>query len=159
MNVRELSHDEYMAGLRCELQTDGLIEAVKKRLDEINQVTLLLNYEDWGVAQEKLSEIIDLLKMQEEPRLMTIDELFSINKTDSVVFVERRTKTYYNEMAFVNVEKVYKESVLFHGQKSIFSHKRKDYGKEWRCWTSRPTAEQMKSEPWGHICGPDYCEL
>lgn len=62
MNVQELSHDEYMAGLRCEIQTDGLIEAVKKRLDEIYQVALLLNYEDLGVVQEKSLEIIDLLK-------------------------------------------------------------------------------------------------
>ena len=22
------------------------------------------------------------------------------------------------------------------------------YGKEWRCWTSRPTAEQRKATPW-----------
>ena len=24
----------------------------------------------------------------------------------------------------------------------------KDYGKRWRCWTSRPTREEMEAVPW-----------
>jgi len=82
---------------------------------------------------------------EQVPRLMTFDELSAISRTDSIVYVERRTKTYYNEMAFVAVEKVYGDTVSFHGQKSIFGHNKKDYGKEWRCWTSRPSDEQMKA--------------
>ena len=147
MNVQELSHDEYIAGLRDEIQTDGLIEAVKKRLDDINHVTLLLNYVDSGMVQEKSIEILDLLKA-EKPRLMTYDDLCKVSRTDSIVYVERRTKTYYNEMAFVAVEKVYGDTVSFNGQKSIFGHSKKDYGKEWRCWTSRPSDEQMKGAKW-----------
>jgi len=85
---------------------------------------------------------------EQVPRLMTFDELSAISRTDSIVYVERRTKTYYNEMAFVAVEKVYGDTVSFHGQKSIFGHNKKDYGKEWRCWTSRPSDEQMKAVKW-----------
>ena len=92
-------------------------------------------------------KVLELLKEQ-EPRLMTYDELSAVSRTDSIVYVERRTKTYYNEMAFVAVEKVYGDTVTFSGQKSIFGHSKKDYGKEWRCWTSRPSDEQMKAVKW-----------
>ena len=85
---------------------------------------------------------------EQAPRLMTYDELSAVSRTDSIVYVERRTKTYYNEMAFVAVEKVYGDTVTFNGQKSIFGHNKKDYGKEWRCWTSRPSDEQMKAVKW-----------
>jgi hypothetical protein len=85
---------------------------------------------------------------EQAPRLMTYDELSAISRTDSIVYVERRTKTYYNEMAFVAVEKVYGDTVTFRGQKSIFGHNKKDYGKEWRCWTSRPTDAQRKAVEW-----------
>lgn len=93
------------------------------------------------------ADALSLLNEQ-MPRLMTYDELSAISRTDSTVYVERRTKTYYNEMAFVSVEKVYGDTVSFNGQKSIFGHSKKDYGKEWRCWTSRPSDEQMKAVKW-----------
>lgn len=147
MTVREISRDEYLAGLQSEIQKDGLIEAVKKRLDEINHVALSLSYCDCALVQEKSVEIIDILNAQ-EPRILAFDELKSISGTASTVYVERRTKTHYNETAFVSVEKVYGENVIFHGQKSIFGHSKKDYGKEWRCWTSRPTDEQREATPW-----------
>lgn len=125
-------------------EQEKVIEALQKEIDE---ATYPVRPRKFMFPLELAEQILALLEAP-EPRLMTIDELFSINNTDSVVFVERRTKTYYNEMAFVNVEKVYKECVLFHGQKSIFSHDRKYYGKEWRCWTSRPSDEQRRNTPW-----------
>lgn len=147
MTVRELSRYEYMAGLQSEVQEGGLTEAVKKRLDEINHVALSLSYCDCALVQEKSAEIIDILNAQ-EPRILAFDELKSISGTASTVYVERRTKTHYNETAFVSVEKVYGENVIFHGQKSIFGHSKKDYGKEWRCWTSRPARAQREAMKW-----------
>ena len=90
---------------------------------------------------------LKLLKAQ-APRVMTFDELRAISGTDATAFIENRKKPYYNEMAFVKVEKVYGDEVSFNGQKSIFGAKRKDYGIEWRAWTDRPSAAQMKAEPW-----------
>jgi hypothetical protein len=94
-----------------------------------------------------MRDALALLKEQ-EPRVMTYDEVKALDGTESTVYVERRTKTFYNEMAFVNVEKVYGEDIIFHGQKSIFGHKKKDYGKTWRCWTSRPTDAQRMGAKW-----------
>ena len=147
MIVREISRYEYMAGLQSEVQEDGLIETVKKRLDEINHVALALSCCDCALVQEKSAEIIDILNAQ-EPRLLAFEELRAISGTPSTVYVERRTKTHYNETAFVSVEKVYGENVIFHGQKSIFGHSKNDYGKEWRCWTSRPARSQMEAVKW-----------
>lgn len=147
MTVREISHDEYLAGLQNEIQKDGLIEAVKKRLDEINNVTLALSYAECGLVQEKSAEIVDLLCV-ERPRLLTFDELKALSGTASTVYVERRAKTFYNETAFISVEKVYGENVIFHGQKSIFGHVKRDYGKVWRCWTSQPTDNQRREAKW-----------
>lgn len=89
-----------------------------------------------------------VLLKEQEPRVMTYDEVKALDGTESTVYVERQTKTFYNEMAFVNVEKVYGEGIIFHGQKSIFGHKKKDYGKKWRCWTSRPDKKVMSNTPW-----------
>ena len=102
---------------------------------------MLLN---WMKCAEEAAEAMK----SQEARLLTFDDLLTISGTDCIVYVERRTKTYYNEMAFVHVEKVYRDSVVFHGQKDIFGHNRKDYGKTWRCWTARPTEEQMYEEAW-----------
>ena len=82
------------------------------------------------------------------PRVLSMEELLALDETDSTVYVERRTKTYYNETAFVKFEKVYGETICFHGQKSIFGQAVKDYGKKFRCWTSKPTEEQRRATPW-----------
>ena len=147
MTVREISRDEYLAGLQNEIQNDGMIEAVKKRLDEINNVALALSYAECGLVQEKSAEIVDLLCV-DRPRLLTFDELKALSGTASTVYVERRTKTFYEETAFVKFEHVYGEYVTFHGQKSIFGHNKRDYGKEYRCWTSQPTDNQRREVKW-----------
>jgi len=97
---------------------------------------------------ESLHRDVERLMEAQTPRVMTFDELRVISGTDTTVFIENRKKPYYNEMAFVRVERVYGEEVSFSGQKSIFGAKRKGYAIEWRAWTSRPSAAQMKAEPW-----------
>ena len=93
--------------------------------------------------------VLGLLKANvERPRLLTFNELKALSGTASTVYVERRAKTFYNETAFISVEKVYGENVIFHGQKSIFGHVKKDYGKVWRCWTSQPTDNQRREAKW-----------
>ena len=73
MTIREISHDEYLAGLQNEIQTDGLIVSVRKRLDEINYAATRLSYADCMMVREKSAEIMDMLAAQ-EPRVMTQEE-------------------------------------------------------------------------------------
>ena len=65
MSIREISHDEYLAELQNEIQTDGLIVSVRKRLDEINYAATGLSYADCMMVREKSAEIMDVLKAQE----------------------------------------------------------------------------------------------
>ena len=30
----------------------------------------------------------------------------------------------------------------------LFGHTAQSYGKTWRCWTAKPTSEQMEATPW-----------
>lgn len=87
------------------------------------------------------------LKAQ-EPRVLSVDDLKAVSGTTATVFVEERRGMRYSEMAFVYIERVYGEDVMFHGQKSIFGHVVKEYGKTWRCWTLEPTKKQMEEMAW-----------
>ena len=97
-----------------------------------------------------VNDIIAMLRAN-EPRVMTLEEVEAQEHTDAVVYVENRKKAYYNEMAFVgtiNRMSGMDETICFGGQKSQFIKGAADYGKEWRCWTSRPSDEQMKAVKW-----------
>lgn len=126
-------------------------EKISSLISEFERVVADAAYPDrprgFMMPYELAEKILDLLSVR-EPRLLTFDELKALSGTARTVYVERRTKTFYNETAFISVEKVYGENVIFHGQKSIFGHVKKDYGKVWRCWTSQPTDNQRREAKW-----------
>ena len=94
-----------------------------------------------------IDEIVSLLKAQ-EPRLLTIQEV-NERKWDYCYF-ERllhenygpdfRKNKYWTEIA-CETEHFMSEWIKHYGYD--------DYGKTWRCWTSRPTDEQREAMPWG----------
>lgn len=92
----------------------------------------------------------DALAILAEPeaRVMSVGDLKAVSGTTATVFVEERRGMRYSEMAFVYIERVYGEDVMFHGQKSIFGHVVKEYGKTWRAWTLEPTKKQMEEMAW-----------
>jgi hypothetical protein len=103
-----------------------------------------------------MRDTLALLKEQ-EPRVMTLEEVRNL-KYDDVV--------YYQGINTNSVE----SAIVLHGEKMVpevntrvvqFRHadgtggwngiNNADlnwYGKKWRCWTSRPTEEQMRDTPW-----------
>lgn len=98
-----------------------------------------------------VNELIALLKAQ-QPRLMTLEEILD-RGDDEPPFLE------YN-LSTISVLK----PAIFQpdnsdeggdGYMRVVSaccasgfYNRKEYGKVWRCWTSRPTDEQMEATPW-----------
>ena len=126
-------------------------EKISSLINEFERVVADAAYPDrprgFMMPYELAEKILDLLSVR-EPRLLTFDELKALSGTASTVYVERRTKTFYEETAFVKFEPVYGEYVTFHGQKSIFGHNKRDYGKEYRCWTSQPTDNQRREVKW-----------
>ena len=139
MTIHEISRDEYMAGLQSEVQKNGLLDAVKKRLDEINHVALTLNYANWGLVQEMSVEIIDLLKAQ-EPRVMTTDEIGTwvmidrVDRAPIVVEVRDRFITWIVGDEYYDLPECNLSSEF--------------YGKTWRCWTTKPDEKVRAETPW-----------
>jgi hypothetical protein len=109
-----------------------------------------------GTPCKLLHDALALLKEQ-EPRVMTLEEVRNL-KYDDVV--------YYQGINTNSVE----SAIVLHGEKMVpevntrvvqFRHADRTggwnginnadlngYGKKWRCWTSRPTLEQMRETKW-----------
>ena len=90
------------------------------------------------------SDALALLKAQ-EPRVMTLEEVTE-DRPDVVWFDDRHYKLTYP--AFISNGEVTGWMVsLSKGYYERHDHI-DGYGKNWRCWTSRPTDEQREAEPW-----------
>ena len=64
--IKEITLEEHFARLRKELK-DGLYKAVEARCDDIHSECLgMLRYASLGYVQEKLIDILDLVRMYEE---------------------------------------------------------------------------------------------
>ena len=81
-----------------------------------------------------------------EPRVMTLEEVKALpSETDvwldefcSIVVAATISCTLYGNAYFYGIE---------HADYGV-DYKLIDYGKEWRCWTSRPTEEQREAVKW-----------
>lgn len=56
------SKEEYIADLKHELQEKGLEQSIEERLDEIVEEARLINYQTWSFITEKCTEILDLIR-------------------------------------------------------------------------------------------------
>ena len=84
-----------------------------------------------------------------EPRVMTLEEVKQHNNQDGCVWFEQ--PTYNAVAAFVRKEDFEIEVISPYILGEPINHGywiNSNYGKTWRCWTSRPTPEQMEATPW-----------
>lgn len=97
-------------------------------------------------------DIIDLLKTL-VPRLMTLEEIWD-RGDDEPLFLEYTlpTKSVLRPAIF---QPDNSDEGGGDGYMCVVSawcasgfYNRKEYGKTWRCWTSRPTDEQREAAPW-----------
>ena len=95
-----------------------------------------------------VNELIALLKAQ-EPRVMTLDEVKSCGNP---VWLEWNYT--FIKPALLHSEEVMTDDnrnavtfVLF-GDEEWYIYADDDYGKEIRCWTSRPTEAEREAIPW-----------
>ena len=95
-----------------------------------------------------MRDTLELLKAQ-EPRVMALEEVINHNNQDGCVWFEQ--PTYNAVAAFARQDEEYTEIIspyilgepINHGYMS-----NKFYGKAWRCWTARPSVEQMEAVKW-----------
>ncbi len=97
-----------------------------------------------------LSDALALLKAQ-EPRVMTWQEI--VDAAPQMPFIWLESKENHDRVfqsilfktwlwdSTVTIITVMTQGWLFEGYHA-------DYGKTWRCWTSRPTDEQRKAAKW-----------
>lgn len=114
------------------------LEALKKRL--YNDKNIL----DGGIV----GNAIALLKAQ-EPMVMTLEEVKQHNNQDGCVWFEQ--PTYNAVAAFVRKDEFEIEVISPYILGEPINHGYwldSNYNKTWRCWTSRPTNEQMEAIPW-----------
>lgn len=93
-----------------------------------------------------IADALALLKAQ-EPRVMTLDELQALQRQD-VVWLEDANKEAIIPGIVITALKKEWQFMTFTGYSGLFCVSCVDYGKRWRCWTSRPTEEQREAIPW-----------
>ena len=95
-----------------------------------------ITYSAYSALHDEISLLDDLLKEQ-EPHLLTPDEA----DVEEVVWFEARNHTHI-------------EPMLTAGKR--FADETADwfrYGRDWRCWSARPTYAQREEVPWDEITG------
>lgn len=100
--------------------------------------------------KQAIDKAIEALTAQ-EPRVMTLEEVE--NAIDTVVWVDRPTvkneselfgliQAYSRKFKFIQIKHI----EMNMGEHTLYPYE--TYGKEWRCWTSRPTDEQREAVKW-----------
>lgn len=96
--------------------------------------------------QDMFDDALALLKEQ-EARVIKEGELYRFQCKD--VWIEKILSNYQH-IVYAATLKVVSGYCIFHGME--YDETIKDYNVEcaygWRCWTARPTEEQMRETPW-----------
>ena len=113
---------------------------IEKRRKVIQVLTCAANHADEGMislSADEVREIVALLKAQ-MPRVMTLEEV--THSEDWLWYERRNVYQGWVKMNDCDGEWIDWEDCTI--DRLVF------YGSQWRCWTSRPTPEQMASTPW-----------
>ena len=100
-------------------------------------------YEGRVIFQPLMRDALALLKEQ-EPRVMTLGEIFTAQKTDT--WYEIRNEETIHPLMLVETENSIKNQCAYFWPGTVAPIK--GYGKTWRCWTARPTDERRKAVKW-----------
>ena len=91
---------------------------------------------------------------EQEPRVLTLDELRSLNGTDHFVWLEDNGGytlnggyALYDCYAEVTAYRNNVELNTF-GSEVEFEPDNEEYGKTWRCWSVKPSNEKREAVPW-----------
>lgn len=127
--------------------------------EEIIQTLIEKSYgaghNEWGTLScQMMRDIVSLLKEgTTEPHLMTLEEVIECVGKSKDIFIERKySDGCIGVAAETTSEYRFSPDALF--VPFYFSSWDKDYynldsdGKGWRCWTTRPSLEQIKNTEW-----------
>lgn len=84
----------------------------------------------------------------QEPRVLTLEELRSLDGTDHFVWLEDNGEyELYDCYAEVTTYQNNVELNTF-GREVEFEPDNEEYGKTWRCWSAKPSNEKREMTPW-----------
>ena len=94
-----------------------------------------------------LRDALALLKEQ-EPHVLTLEELRDVGQVWKIsappyLWLDKN-RSIYNTISFWCAWRDIYE--MIHGRHDKYTDE--NYGSEWRCWTARPTEEQMRDTKW-----------
>ena len=122
-------------------------EAIKWLMNLKNDIGNLQYEGLWHYAQA-IDEITELLKEQ-EPRVLTLAEAANDNEVWTEVWRKNKVGTILI-MAILWPTPDFKDFNLdLMGTSNQAFQLSSEYGKTWRCWTAKPTAEQRLEAKWG----------
>lgn len=110
--------------------------------DEASEETLR-SYVEQCLEEDGFSVEVGLFKVQ-EPRVLTLAE---VRDEYEVVWLETK---YLQPTAAIldHGESNAKWLCVVFGADNSYTSSWRSYGKKWRCWSSKPTEEQMEAVPW-----------
>lgn len=98
----------------------------------------------WGdsILQKQNEALFAALNLTQASRLIPDADLDELG----IIYIEM--VSYKGFVQRVLWESENEDSIRFNVGSGFQSMPRADYGKTWRCWTTRPTKEEMESMPW-----------
>jgi hypothetical protein len=134
---------EGTVGMTRECAVKGLLEVADWHYGKYEQT----HEEDYLNDGDFLTAVANLLKAQ-EPMVMTLGDLRDIGSvweldTPPYLWMEINPSYRWTRGFWVAWREIYDMIDGLHP-----TYDADNYGKTWRCWTSRPTAEQRGKEPW-----------
>ena len=119
--------------------TAKIVPMIIERMKKTNPgETICLSYEEC----EELLKLLELLKEQ-QPRVLKYEELFK----EETFCLWYESKEHFPMMQVACIDGEYEDNEVFVAIDDAYENWM-TYGRTWRMWSSRPTEEQRKAEPW-----------
>ena len=90
--------------------------------------------------------------IEQQPRVMTLEEMREMKyEKDPLVYFEGKDDARYENWLFYAEPMTLKNGIVYFvtfGDETGIEPDNNEYGKSWRCWTSRPTGAEREAAPW-----------
>lgn len=129
-------------------EREKVLQGLKCCQDGLCNLCPYYNYKDGTINCHNktwFNDALTLLKSSKSPHVLTLDELFTLEK-DTPVYIEGN-KYLYGWDIFSNIDNETGDIIMGTLWRK-YAWSRLGYGDTWRCWTSKPTKKQMEREKW-----------
>lgn len=134
---------------------------MNKREDVISHLQIIwtwahmgsINRAEMQKVEQWMTDALELLKAQ-EPRVLTFGDVIACSSRKEWLWFEENAYGYIEESAMICaqiygfVDSCIVVNVPSQTLDETIELDSENYGKTWRCWSSKPTDEQREAVPW-----------